>query len=345
MSRNILSIANTDTKTHTIRGAKILEGREWTQTSDESTTKNRVVYYDVDCKTCNVSYTKSKAALLKTHTCPKCFSEQEATAPKKTAKKILTVALFLSDYEFIVYAGSQEKAEENLNETDLSRWKSNGRKAAQSDESGRFTLKPLLTTSVTQAECQPLAAQTEPLKEWQPTKENPIPYAGVPPAVNWAEPINLQRTDEQERDTIDCEGFHRDLRRQQEFCNLFPHSPKRKTFSGWLISQANLERLQNKQIPYTDSQLIEKKAGVKDIQNDFEGAPLAYFAQAAAKVNGCRGWLYLYEYHEEFDPVVHRLPVDELIKADLTGLSRAKETYRQWHLKKLAEETKAQEAQ
>lgn len=370
MARNILKLAYTEAKSHRVLISKVLNGREWVPTSDESTTNNRTIYYDVDCKACNATYTKSKASLLKPHTCPRCFTEHEATTPKQISKGKPAVALFFADLDFAVFSSSVDNAVENLAPEDLAKWKAFGKKTAVSDGLGRFmpvaapeliVPLPKLAHQVTEtlpptalaepSEPEPLPAALAPTLQI-PTSKPPIhtpkpasdgyPFESPAPTARY-EPPTLNRTEFEESETADHEGFCRDLRHVTGICNLAPHHPKRKTFNGWLISRNNLVKLQNKKQALTDSQLALKAAGEKDIDNKFvddrgEEAPLRYFEVAAPKDKQSRDWLYLYAHHPEYDPLEPLFTQDEIIQMQLNQKRVSKEHYRVWHEKKLAEE-------
>lgn len=369
MARNILKLAYTEAKSHRVLISKVLNGREWVPTSDESTTNNRTIYYDVDCKACNATYTKSKASLLKPHTCPRCFTEHEATTPKQISKGKPAVALFFADLDFAVFSSSVDNAVENLAPEDLARWKAFGKKTAVSDGLGRFLpvvapelVVPMPNLAQQVTETLPpttLAEPPEPLQaaptlqipahqpETLPTPPRPKPASDGYPfetsAAATSEPPTLNRTEFEESETADHEGFCRDLRHVTGICNLAPHHPKRKTFNGWLISRNNLVKLQNKKQALTDSQLALKAAGEKDIDNKFvddrgEEAPLRYFEVAAPKGKQSRDWLYLYAHHPEYDPLLKLFTQEQINEMNLNGLRVSKEHYRVWHEKRLAEE-------
>lgn len=363
MSRPVASYANITLPTCTVSGAKVktLEGFE--PTENESTAENRQVYYQVGCKTCGSLYYKAKGTLAKPHKCPSCRTEHptiNSYIPSKPEKKV--VLLVINSGSFQLVEGEISDAVRRLSPENLATWQANGQKVAHPEAGGLFKVaqvKPMPTPSRFAPapkpgpislldEPAPAPAQTPaqtqtPLPKPKPAPEFEKDPFNIVPRINWAEPIILNRTTEQERDAVDAEGYQNDLRKCTEFYNLGPHSPNRKTFNGWLVSHDNLENLQNKRPAYVESQLAEKAAGVKDLPNEFSGAPLLYYTVAALKDKTSRGWFYLYKYHEDFDPVAHALPIDELIKADLAGLSRAEETYRQWHVKHLAKEQATQE--
>lgn len=327
MARNILKLAHTDAKTHRVRSAKTLDDRNWEETSDESTTKNRIVYYDVDCKACNTAYTKSKSALLKTHTCPKCFSAQEATVPSKVSKTKPEVALFLSDLNFVVLKVNPENAADNLSESDRALWNAHGRKVAVSDGLGRFTVQGSakhLSTSTRTTNPAPKPAPINLLDSPAPEPlAKPIQKPSFEKAVDRATastPLTL-RTPEEDRGTVEAEGYHSDLRRKTEFCKLAPHSPNRRTFQGWLISQENLENLKNNRPAYTTNQRRVRDEGETDTPNEFDGAPLENLAEALKATPEFTGWSYIYKYAEGFDPNKHiyKVPCKNVKGVFVTG--------------------------